>query len=152
MLGCEDAGFEAIHAMALNAAISGSTLADPEACFVTRMAFPFGSTQALPTAHAIRPWPLWRRDPSASLRSPVLTAPVSFQPWEIPTIRSFPLIPTSCHRRERKRGRAHGNRVLTNVAALMRASSIVAKLWGKTKLWGKIRRLRKAGGCHGSRA
>jgi hypothetical protein len=37
----------------LNAALSGSILADPEACSVTRMALPFGSTRALPPAHAI---------------------------------------------------------------------------------------------------
>jgi hypothetical protein len=34
MLGCVDAGFEAIHATALKAAISGSILALPEACLV----------------------------------------------------------------------------------------------------------------------
>src|SRR5580693_8141008 len=95
MLGRDDQGFVDIKAIALKAAISGSILADPDACFVTRMAFPFGSTRALPTAHAIRPWPLWRRDPSASLRSAVLTAPVNFQPWEIPTILSWPLMPAS---------------------------------------------------------
>jgi hypothetical protein len=36
-------GFVDINAMALNAAVEGSILADPEACLVTRMAFPFGS-------------------------------------------------------------------------------------------------------------
>jgi hypothetical protein len=54
VLGCDDQGFVDISAMALNAAISESILADPEAYFVTRMAFPFGSTRALPTARAIR--------------------------------------------------------------------------------------------------
>ena len=47
-----------MSAITLNAAISGSILAEPNAYFVTRMAFPFGSTRALPTAHAIRLWPL----------------------------------------------------------------------------------------------
>jgi len=34
MLGLDDHGFVDISAMALNAAISGSIFADPEACFV----------------------------------------------------------------------------------------------------------------------
>jgi hypothetical protein len=50
-------------------------LAEPDACFVTRMALPFGSTRALPTAQAIRLWPLCLSVPSASLRSAVLTCP-----------------------------------------------------------------------------
>lgn len=37
MLGCVDAGFEAIHAIALKAAINGSILAVPDACFVMTM-------------------------------------------------------------------------------------------------------------------
>jgi hypothetical protein len=48
--GVHTAGFlkdAAISAMALNAAISGSILGNPEACFVTRMAFPFGSTRGI---------------------------------------------------------------------------------------------------------
>jgi hypothetical protein len=55
MLAWCDHGFVDIKAMALKAAINGSILAEPEACFVTRMAFPFGSTRAFPTAHAINP-------------------------------------------------------------------------------------------------
>jgi hypothetical protein len=39
MLGREDQGFVDINTMALNAAISGLILADPEACFVTSFAF-----------------------------------------------------------------------------------------------------------------
>jgi hypothetical protein len=39
-LGCVDAGFVAIRAMALNAAINGSILAEPEACLVMMMALP----------------------------------------------------------------------------------------------------------------
>ena len=54
MLGCDDHGFVDINAMALNAAINGSILALPDACFVMMMALPFGSTRALPTAPAIR--------------------------------------------------------------------------------------------------
>jgi len=46
MLGCVDAGFEAIHATALNAAISGSVFAVPDAYFVMMMALPFGATRA----------------------------------------------------------------------------------------------------------
>jgi hypothetical protein len=46
MLGCDDAGFADIQATALNAAISGSIFAVPEACFVMTMALPFGSTRA----------------------------------------------------------------------------------------------------------
>jgi hypothetical protein len=53
MLGRVDQGFVDIKAMALNAAIKGSILAEPEACFVTSMALPFGSTRALATAHDI---------------------------------------------------------------------------------------------------
>jgi hypothetical protein len=37
----------AIEAIALNAAISGSILAVPDACFVMTMALPLGSTRAL---------------------------------------------------------------------------------------------------------
>ena len=57
MFGCDDAVFAAIHAIALNAAISGSILAVPDARFVMAMALPFGSTRALLTAHAIRACP-----------------------------------------------------------------------------------------------
>ena len=57
MLGCDEAGFADIQATALNAAISGSILAVPDACFVMTMALPFGSTRALLTAHAIRACP-----------------------------------------------------------------------------------------------
>jgi hypothetical protein len=39
MLGRDDQGFVEINAMALNAAIREAILADPEACFVTRIAF-----------------------------------------------------------------------------------------------------------------
>jgi len=53
MLGRVDHGFVDIEAMALNAAISGSILAEPDACFVIMMALPFGSTRAFATAHAI---------------------------------------------------------------------------------------------------
>ena len=53
MLGRDDHGLVDINAMALNAAIKGSILADPEACFVMTMALPFGSTRALPTAQDI---------------------------------------------------------------------------------------------------
>ena len=58
MFGCDDAVFVDIHAMALNAAISGSILAVPEACFVMTMALPFGSTRALLTAYATRACPV----------------------------------------------------------------------------------------------
>jgi hypothetical protein len=54
MHGREDQVFTDINGMALNAAINGSILADPDACFVMMMALPFGSTRALPTAHAIK--------------------------------------------------------------------------------------------------
>ena len=40
MLGRVDQGFVDISAMALNAAISGSIFAEPEACFVMMMALP----------------------------------------------------------------------------------------------------------------
>jgi hypothetical protein len=43
MLGRADQRLVEINAMASNAAISGSILADPEACFVMMMALPFGS-------------------------------------------------------------------------------------------------------------
>jgi hypothetical protein len=52
MLGRADQGFVDISAMAFNAAIKESVLAEPEACFATRMALPFGSTRALPAAKA----------------------------------------------------------------------------------------------------
>jgi hypothetical protein len=40
MLGCDVSGFADIQATALNAAISGSIFALPEACFVMTMALP----------------------------------------------------------------------------------------------------------------
>jgi len=45
MLGCDEAGFADIQATALNAAISGSIVAVPDACFVMMMALPFDSTR-----------------------------------------------------------------------------------------------------------
>jgi hypothetical protein len=39
--------------MALNAAIGGSILADPDACFVMMTALPVGSTRAFATAGSI---------------------------------------------------------------------------------------------------
>jgi hypothetical protein len=47
MLGRYNQGFVDINAMALNAAINGSILAEPDACFVIMMALPFGSMQSL---------------------------------------------------------------------------------------------------------
>jgi hypothetical protein len=79
MLGCDDAGFADIQATALNAAISGSIFAVPEACFVMTIALPFGSTRALLTAQNISDWPPWTKVLSASFRSAVLIAPESFQ-------------------------------------------------------------------------
>jgi hypothetical protein len=55
MLGRVDHGFVDISAIALNAAINGSILALPEACFVMMIALPFGSTRALATVHDIIP-------------------------------------------------------------------------------------------------
>jgi len=45
MLGCDDAGFADIQATALSAAISGSILAVPDACFVMTMAFTLGAVR-----------------------------------------------------------------------------------------------------------
>jgi hypothetical protein len=47
MLGCADQEFIDIRAMALKAPISGSILAEPDACLVMIMALPFGPTRAL---------------------------------------------------------------------------------------------------------
>jgi hypothetical protein len=55
MLGRSDHGLVDINAMALNAAISGSILADPDGCFVMMMASPFGSTRAFATAKSLFP-------------------------------------------------------------------------------------------------
>jgi hypothetical protein len=55
MLGCVDDGFDAIHAMALNAAMSESISAELKPSFEMMVALPFGSTRALTTAHAINP-------------------------------------------------------------------------------------------------
>lgn len=55
MLGRDDQEFVDINAMALNAAISGSILAEPDACFVMMMALPFGSTRAFATAKSLFP-------------------------------------------------------------------------------------------------
>jgi hypothetical protein len=44
-----------MSAMAFNAAMSGSILAEPEACLIMMMALPFGSTRAFATAHDITP-------------------------------------------------------------------------------------------------
>ena len=74
MLGCNDAGFADIQATALNAAMSGSILAVPDACFVMTMALPRGSTRALLTAQAIKRCPPCSSVLSASLRSAVLIA------------------------------------------------------------------------------
>jgi hypothetical protein len=54
MLGWDVAGFADIQATALNAAISGSTFAVPDACLVIVMALPFGSIRTLLTTHVIR--------------------------------------------------------------------------------------------------
>jgi hypothetical protein len=48
-----DKGFVDINAITLNAAISGSIFAVPDACFVMMMALPFSSTRALATAQGI---------------------------------------------------------------------------------------------------
>lgn len=53
MLGRDDHGFVDINATALNAAINRSILADPDACLVIAMAFPFSSTLALATSQDI---------------------------------------------------------------------------------------------------
>jgi hypothetical protein len=84
MLGNDDAGFADIQATALNAAMSGSIFAVPEACFVMTMALPFGLTRAVATAQDISPRPPCHSDPSASLRSVVLIAALSFEPSEVP--------------------------------------------------------------------
>jgi hypothetical protein len=55
MLGRNDHGFVDISAMALNAAISGSILAVPDASFVMMMALPFGSTRAFAMAKSLFP-------------------------------------------------------------------------------------------------
>jgi hypothetical protein len=47
MLGRVDQGFIDISAMALNAAISGSIFAEPDACLVMMMTLPFGTLAAL---------------------------------------------------------------------------------------------------------
>ena len=44
----DDHGFVDISAIALNAAISGSILALPDACLVVMMALPFAHARALP--------------------------------------------------------------------------------------------------------
>ena len=54
MLGLDDQGFVDISAIALNAAINGSILAEPDACLVMMIALPLGSTRALATAHDIK--------------------------------------------------------------------------------------------------
>ena len=71
----EGMGFSDSSVTALNVAISGSILAEPEACLVIRIELPRGSTLALPQHQAIIGWPPWIKVPSASLRSAVLIAP-----------------------------------------------------------------------------
>ena len=88
MLGGDDQGVVDISTIALNAAISGSLLADPEAYFLMTIALPFGSIRALATAQDISRWPACRSNPSASLRSAIFIAPVSSQPWRY--LRSGP--------------------------------------------------------------
>ena len=73
-------GFMAINATDDNPAMSGSILPVPLACFVIRIAFPFGSTLAFPTHHCIIRDPLWRIDRLATLTSIVLIALLSRQP------------------------------------------------------------------------
>src|SRR5215468_6614513 len=84
MLGRVDHGFVGISAMALNAAISGSILAEPDARLVIMMALPLSSTRASTTAYDISHCPPCRSDPSASFRSAVLMASVSFQLGDMP--------------------------------------------------------------------
>jgi len=55
MHGRVDQEFVDISAMVLNAAISGSILANPDGCFVMMMALPFGSTRAFATAKSLFP-------------------------------------------------------------------------------------------------
>jgi hypothetical protein len=55
MLGRAAQGFVDINAMALNAAMRGAILAEPDACFVMMMALPFGSTRAFATAKSLFP-------------------------------------------------------------------------------------------------
>ena len=57
MLGCDDAGFTDFQATALNAAISGSNFAVPDAYFVMTMALPCSYTRALITIQDISAWP-----------------------------------------------------------------------------------------------
>ena len=49
----EGMGFSDSSVTALNVAISGSILAEPEACLVIRIELARGSTRALPTHQAI---------------------------------------------------------------------------------------------------
>ncbi len=55
MLGRADQRFVEINKMALNATLSGSILAQPDAYFVMMMALPLSSTLAFATAQAINP-------------------------------------------------------------------------------------------------
>ena len=74
ILGCDEWGFVTIRAIALNAAISGSIFAEPDAGLVTKMALPFGSTRASQISafpHATARWtassgPLLPATPSSS--------------------------------------------------------------------------------------
>jgi hypothetical protein len=54
MLGCDDAGLAAIQAIALNAAISGSIRAVPEACFAMTMALQI-QTRVVPKSQISAP-------------------------------------------------------------------------------------------------
>src|SRR5260370_27176890 len=79
--------------MALNVAIKGSILAEPEACFVIRMALPLPLTQALATAHAIKLCLLTRgecsdqiessRLPSRSGPSTIVCGSLGKVPWPV---------------------------------------------------------------------
>ncbi len=64
MPGRADQRLVDINAMALNAAISGSILADPEACFVMIMALPFGSGAQLQPSSGERGVPYNSKSPS----------------------------------------------------------------------------------------
>lgn len=64
ILGLEDHGFVDISAMALNAAIRGSILTDPDACLVMMMALPSGSAracQASPLSFGVERAAAWMR-------------------------------------------------------------------------------------------
>src|SRR5262245_36091427 len=107
MLGRDDQGFVDINEIALNAAISGSIFAVPDACLVMMMALPLGSARELATAHDTRCWPLCRNDRLAC-GLPSSPRSLSFEQSQfLPLVEPRRCTSDRCHKEELPRSGPH---------------------------------------------